>query len=70
MQCVEWLLRHRLITQVHYYYYLLLPDDDQNNYQKEYKEARLSRPRTHLVRLLSVLSPLREYQIIFFFLET
>ncbi|CAF0725272.1 unnamed protein product [Rotaria sordida] len=55
LQCVEWLLRHRLLIQVHYYYYLLLPNDDRNDFKDEYKRTRLPQPRTPLVRLLSEL---------------
>ncbi|CAF0798929.1 unnamed protein product [Adineta steineri] len=57
-QCVEWLLRHRLLTQLHYYYYLLLPNDDRNDFTNEYKLTRLPRTRTPLVRLLSELPTL------------
>ncbi|CAF4314455.1 unnamed protein product, partial [Adineta steineri] len=49
-QCVEWLLRHRLLTQLHYYYYLLLPNDDRNDFTNEYKLTRLPRTRTPLRR--------------------
>ncbi|CAF1268804.1 unnamed protein product [Adineta ricciae] len=52
-QCVEWLLRHRLLVQVHYYYYLLLPNDNRSDFKEEYKQTRLPRPRVPLVRLLS-----------------
>ncbi|CAF0725263.1 unnamed protein product [Rotaria sordida] len=50
LQCVEWLLRHRLLIQVHYYYYLLLPNDDRNDFKDEYKRTRLPQPRTPLRR--------------------
>ena len=50
---VEWLLRHRLIVQLHYYYYLLLPNDDRAEFKEEYKRTRLPRPRAPIVRLLS-----------------
>ncbi|CAF2708472.1 unnamed protein product [Rotaria sp. Silwood2] len=62
LQCVEWLLRHRLLIQVHYYYYyyLRLPNDDRNDLKDEYKRTRLPRPRAPLVRLFSELTPFRE----------
>ena len=53
IKCVEWLLRHRLIVQLHYYYYLLLPNDDRADFKEEYKRTRLPRPRAPIVRLLS-----------------
>ncbi|CAF2331655.1 unnamed protein product [Rotaria sp. Silwood2] len=58
IQCVEWLLRHRLLIQVHYYYYLLLPNDDRNDFKDEYKRTRLPRSRAQLVRLSSELATL------------
>ncbi len=60
LQCVEWLLRHRLLVQVHYYYYIVLPNDDRSDFKEEYKRTRLPRPRTPLVRLLSELPNLRK----------
>ncbi|UJR33890.1 hypothetical protein I4U23_021310 [Adineta vaga] len=59
-QCVEWLLRHRLLLQVHYYYYLLLPNDNRNDFKDEYKQTRLPRPRVPLVRLYSEVPTLRK----------
>ncbi|CAF3339478.1 unnamed protein product [Rotaria sp. Silwood1] len=50
LQCVEWLLRHRLLIQVHYYYYLLLPNDDRSDFKDEYKQTRLPRSRAPLRR--------------------
>ncbi|CAF2999238.1 unnamed protein product [Rotaria socialis] len=49
-QCVEWLLRHRLLVQVHTYFYLLLPNDDRHNFKDEFRKLRLPPSRAPLRR--------------------
>ncbi|CAF2999257.1 unnamed protein product [Rotaria socialis] len=57
-QCVEWLLRHRLLVQVHTYFYLLLPNDDRHNFKDEFRKLRLPPSRAPLVRNLSEITTL------------
>ncbi|CAF2029168.1 unnamed protein product [Rotaria magnacalcarata] len=52
-QCVEWLLRHRLLVQVHNYFYVLLSNDERHNFKDEFRKLRLRPSRAPLVRLLS-----------------
>ncbi|CAF0752441.1 unnamed protein product [Didymodactylos carnosus] len=70
LRCVEWLLKHRLIVQLHYYYYLLIKDD-RNEHLDEFKRSRHPKPRvTHRltseipVSSLSHGSPLSSYSTI------
>ncbi|CAF1389084.1 unnamed protein product [Rotaria magnacalcarata] len=49
-QCVEWLLRHRLLVQVHNYFYVLLSNDERHNFKDEFRKLRLRPSRAPLQR--------------------